>query len=1001
MKWLNRFLIFLLIVLVAISIGLSIYYFLRNNETFSFDAEEGQSITKYVNIGEPFDITVIRNNPSKDSYSLKSMDESIVKFVEKVDENVFRFEAVSGGQTTIQLETTNTAYKNLNVTVFVGDGTEENPYFVRNYQDLSTIGTGTVDGRTLEANYRQVADIDMSVATTAWTPIGATSSTGFNGKYDGNGHTISNLNLLTEGSTYATESSKFVEGTVDNAGLFAQLGKNAVVSKLNITNAIIDCDYTRAGIVAGLNNGKINFVNVTNSIINTANTKQAPIYVGGLVGEMSNELSPNTQFNARLQYSSANAVQVISNINTQIIAGGLVGLVEGGMIYNSYSISSFNVSNFEVAIIGKLAGALNNYNKNDSTRCAVVNNYASGSFTVLNTEAIGSVGLLVGVNYNGETNTQPELKPTEENKWQNRILGNYCEEVASSTKISTIGGIEDVTDAYIALIVSTESMKVKPTVEQISNLNATGIADTSIAYVGYDAQGFFASWDFEKVWNIEPSVNNGYPYIRSEAVAIADIIYDEFGTRYIDSEEKLKAAFAQDIADGEYNDKYVISKNIYLMNEWTPIGTEQQPFNGQFIMTADENGNPTSIYNLVINKNYNEAGFFGYIGSEGTVQGLNINGVKITKGSQYVGAIAGVNKGIIADCTVKSNTDTQYVGINFDKDFENTLYVGGIVGAVSSNAQVQNSTASLNVIVNNTSNGAIYAGGIAGYSDSADITSCSYDGNKFDAGYSYEIKVNTSSAEQVVAGGIVGLIKSSSSVAKCNFTGSVSTSNIEGSVVGGLVGQVFIGYNADKYITKSSANNVVLSGYLVGGLAGEIKTTTKEFRAINICSVSGSINGTKVGGLAGSITNGVVTNCSTDCNLSGKTMAGFAVTISYDNSDTYGKVAYCFSNCSFVKSSGTAYAETESEVRATKFWIIDKTKIAGYVENCIYNSDRADGAERRYATTYGFWASEPDDGKTSENDCKQSNAFKNRGFDFTIWTFGTSENPRFPSLVMD
>ena len=198
MKWLNRFLIFLLIVLVAISIGLSIYYFLRNNETFSFDAEEGQSITKYVNIGEPFDITVIRNNPSKDSYSLKSMDESIVKLVEKVDENVFRFEAVSGGQTTIQLETTNTAYKNLNVTVFVGDGTEENPYFVRNYQDLSTIGTGTVDGRTLEANYRQVADIDMSVATTAWTPIGATSSTGFNGKYDGNGHTISNLNLLAD-----------------------------------------------------------------------------------------------------------------------------------------------------------------------------------------------------------------------------------------------------------------------------------------------------------------------------------------------------------------------------------------------------------------------------------------------------------------------------------------------------------------------------------------------------------------------------------------------------------------------------------------------------------------------------------------------------------------------------------------------------------------------------------------------------------------------------------
>ena len=80
MKWLSRFLIFLLIVIVGISIGLSIYYFMRNNEVFSIGTGE-QSVTQYVNEGETFDIAVTRTNGSSDEYSMQSMNEEIVEFV--------------------------------------------------------------------------------------------------------------------------------------------------------------------------------------------------------------------------------------------------------------------------------------------------------------------------------------------------------------------------------------------------------------------------------------------------------------------------------------------------------------------------------------------------------------------------------------------------------------------------------------------------------------------------------------------------------------------------------------------------------------------------------------------------------------------------------------------------------------------------------------------------------------------------------------------------------
>ena len=83
-KWLSRFLIFLLVVIVVISIALTIFYFLTNDEAFSLEDGNGDSLVKYANVGETIDITVTRTNPSSEDYSLVSTDETVVVFKEMV-----------------------------------------------------------------------------------------------------------------------------------------------------------------------------------------------------------------------------------------------------------------------------------------------------------------------------------------------------------------------------------------------------------------------------------------------------------------------------------------------------------------------------------------------------------------------------------------------------------------------------------------------------------------------------------------------------------------------------------------------------------------------------------------------------------------------------------------------------------------------------------------------------------------------------------------------------
>ena len=92
---------------------------------------------------------------------------------------------------------------------------------------------------------------------------------------------------------------------------------------------------------------------------------------------------------------------------------------------------------------------------------------------------------------------------------------------------------------------------------------------------------------------------------------------------------------------------------------FTPIGTAQFPFNGNF------DGNGVILSGLSVGGG-DYTGLFGYIGSEGAVSRLGISDGRVS-GVGYTGGLAGYNAGNVSECF-------------FDGSVDGEMYVGGLVG---------------------------------------------------------------------------------------------------------------------------------------------------------------------------------------------------------------------------------------------------------------------------------------------------------------------------------
>lgn len=207
---------------------------------------------------------------------------------------------------------------------------------------------------------------------------------------------------------------------------------------------------------------------------------------------------------------------------------------------------------------------------------------------------------------------------------------------------------------------------------------------------------------------------------------------------------------------------YTIEKNITLRaNIEIPSGTDwvtiPAGFNGTF------QGNGCIIQNLKINVDEDvekavEFGLFRSIQSSGKIYNLELSNVTITSsgsrsGTVSVGALAGLCRGTISGCKLKSKTD-----MKVDK---NGGALGGFVGILCGSGKIVNCTTTKDC---GTIKGYANVGGIAGVvSESATIDNCTNYANVY---YCYNSINGT-------AGGISGKMLYSSTVKNCTNYGLI------------------------------------------------------------------------------------------------------------------------------------------------------------------------------------------------------------------------------------
>ena len=253
-----------------------------------------------------------------------------------------------------------------------GDGTENNPYLIATAGQL--INIGATPGH-LNKNFKLIADIDLGEPNLpAFNMIGTQRSQSFNGIFDGNDQTISNLNLTTTSS--------------QNTGLFGYVGGE--IRNLRLVRPVVFAQTSNVGALAGyLDSGTITGCSVkqadvsgddsvgglvgtsTGRIVNCSSTGSVSgdQWIGGLVGLVADS-TVNSCFSRADVTGNINVggfagktgdeTAVVNNCyatgrvvgNTNV--GGLVGQVEQGRAYKSYSTGSVTGNQYVGGLTGRI-----------------------------------------------------------------------------------------------------------------------------------------------------------------------------------------------------------------------------------------------------------------------------------------------------------------------------------------------------------------------------------------------------------------------------------------------------------------------------------------------------------------------------------------------------------------------------------------------------------------------------------------------------------------------
>lgn len=264
-----------------------------------------------------------------------------------------------------------------------GSGTESDPYLIETIDQLKAINYD------MKASYKLIKDLDFANVS-VWLPIGyysmdpIASLTGdetvpeliaFTGTFDGGGHTIKNLQILSE--------------NIMAGGVFGFTSGNAKLHDVNLDN-IRTVSGLCAGSLIGWASGYTALKNITATNVNNRSLD----YAGGICGSSNGHHVTAT--NCTVKGGSATVGASLLNDNVSLIAGETAGAggIIGGADCTSFAdchVSDFNITGkcFDNDGFGGLAGCANEAKY--ITNCSVEN------VTIRNTAGpCGYLGGLVG-----------------------------------------------------------------------------------------------------------------------------------------------------------------------------------------------------------------------------------------------------------------------------------------------------------------------------------------------------------------------------------------------------------------------------------------------------------------------------------------------------------------------------------------------------------------------------------------------------------------------------
>lgn len=220
-----------------------------------------------------------------------------------------------------------------------GNGSKTNPFLIETTAQFNSIG------KYPNSNFKQVDNLDFEYES---AKCGFSKDKPFNGVYDGDNKTISNLSSKSGLFEYVGEKGQIKNVIMKNCSVIAtcteeesNYGVLANVNEGKITNCKVNgtvtittkTDNVKAGALVGYNNGTISNCSTSGSSVITGNTSS--IYSGGIVGY-------NDENGKILSCSSSVYAKV--DCCYFCYAGGICG-ANYGMVNNSEATGTVDVSN--------------------------------------------------------------------------------------------------------------------------------------------------------------------------------------------------------------------------------------------------------------------------------------------------------------------------------------------------------------------------------------------------------------------------------------------------------------------------------------------------------------------------------------------------------------------------------------------------------------------------------------------------------------------------------